>query len=672
MALSIITDKFRIENAKKFVQSMTIRDYPNDFSTAQSNYERVKSEPLNGAIDNMYMIIGKITSWYTDGTETPVPDTGGFLRQESEIWSNALAAKRIDTTNISHVTFRENWTINTEYPYYQSTESNTTTFSSSSTPNFFVLDENEFRIYKCLFNNYGGLSSVRPTDVGGVGGDARRIQREPFYTSDGYLWKYMYTIDPSAAVKFLTESYMPVRKDLVNDDGSSDDNRTVDGAIYRIFFPAKSNAGSTIAITNEAASLARVRVEGINSGADVTVSGLTIDMSNTDNQNRIATIEDDDMIGYQVEHIIDDGTKTVEVAEIVDSSFASSTLTLTIKRLDDTSKDSFTVPGSGTETWFISPLVRINGEGKDASALLYINGEQPEVDASSNKLFPIDPVNVGDAVDILMNTVGFGYRNVYDLNDFSGTLDSIVELRQGKAKIGNISSGDTTQEQDRSISNVAEVVSVTPYGGHSFDNVSELYAYTIMISSTFSGDESGSATVQNDFRQISLMQNPIELDGTLADSLIYRQTVRIEFDGNITGDINYDDEISDQSTADDDKTLFGRVVRWEYNSTDDKTLVYLSSSYGLLTRTAQEVYDINPTHTLYLSIDVSSGTPPYTPFTISSRITGTGDGEYQRGLSDSDDRGLEFLSGDLFYTENRQPVIRAADQSESIKLVIEY
>lgn len=684
MALSIITDKFRIENAKKFIQSMRYRPYPNDFSDTQSVYERNKSSYLEGELDNMYMFIGKTDPWYEDGTDEPVPDVTKELRQESEIWANALAAKKVEPSDIIHVTFRENWASGTEYPYYQSDETNTATFNDPATSNFYVLDENEFRVYKCLFNNYGSVSDEQPTLVGGVGGDSIRTSREPFYTADGYLWKYMYTIDPALAVAFLTDEYMPVRKDVINDNGSTEDNATVDGAIYRIYFPVKSTVADPVS-SPSGDGFARVRVEGVDSATDVTVSGLTIDLTNTDNADRIgATIEnEDDMVGYQVEHIIDDGTTIeIEIAEIVASQVedlgggSRGNLELTVKMLSDVTATQFSQPSSATEKWFISPLVDIRGEGENATALLRVQGESSDFTSTQLQFVPTDPVSpIDDAIDILMNTNGYGYRNIDERNDFDGTLESLVIIRQGLAEIGTgVTAGDQTLEADREIKNLARIVSVTPYGGHSYDNISELYAYTIMIAQTFTGDETGSAVVNNDFRQLALIQNPIGFDDRLADSPIYRQTIRIEFDGNITTIVGDDDEISDNSNADDEPVLFGRVTRVDYLDIDDKTHVYLSSSFGLMTRTAEQVYNINDTHTLYLSYDASAGTTPFTELTISSRITQAGsDGQYQKGLSsDGTEPGLRPLSGDVYYVENRKPIIRAADQSENIKLVIEY
>lgn len=689
MALSIITDKFRIENAKKFVQSFKIRPYPVDFADSL-DYEREKSEPLENNLDTMYMVIGKITTWYdeynlpsgADSPETPVPDATKDYRQETEVWSNALAAKQVVRSNVRHVIQRENWTSNTVYPYYRSDSSNTTTFANPAEPNFYVLDEKEYRVYKCLFNYYDSGSVQRPTNVGGIGGDSKRIDQEPFETSDGYVWKYMYTIDPAEAQNFVTDNYIPVRKDSVNDDGSSTTNATIDGAIYRIFLPGKTVSSDTVTAPS-GEDFVRARIESIDSSTDISGSQLSIDMTDPDNNDRIAASTDNDMVGYQVEHIIDDGvTKVIEIGKITGSQVTETggsrqTLVLTIERLDDNSETGFTPSPGSTETWFISPLIDIQGEGENASAMLYI-ADELGFDVSERKLYPESPITSGEAFDIIMNTVGSGYRNINYRNDLDGTLNSFVIVKMGEVRLaladpGAIAEGAPTNSNDYEM-DIAEIVSTTPYGGHSFDNISELYGYTIMINHTFSGDESGSATVLNDFRQIALIQNPLEQNGTLADAQIYRQSIRLEFDGDLTSTIFYDDEISNQSGVDEPKTVFGRVVEWEYDSVADKTRVFLSSSSGFFDRTAQDIYDLDSSHRLFLSYDYSANTRPYTSLTLSPRlIDPASDGAYQKGLgSGVGNPGLSFLSGDMLYIENRQPIIRVSDQSENIKLIIEY
>lgn len=688
MATSIITDKFRIENAKKFIQSIKAREYPADYS-GSSDYEENKVEPLESNTDVLYMTIGKITSWYdehdlpihADTSETPVPDVNKNLRQESEIWSNTIVAKKVNETNITHTIPRQNWVYNEVYPYYSSNSSNISTYNDPSTNNFYILDEEEFRVYKCLFNNYGSQSQERPTMINGIVGDSRRIQSEPFYTTDGYLWKYMYTVNAAESIDFVTDGYIPLHKDNVNDD-----NSTKDGAIYRIFLPDKVDV-NTVMQTPGGNDVSRIKLDGI-TVSDVSTNELTIDMTSTyTNGDRIGSNEMDDMVGYQVEHIMQDvnGT-TIEIGKIVSSNISTGQLLLTIERLDDnfdtTTYDAKTVgfsDGSTADTneWFIAPMVDVQGEGQFASAMLRLYNETG-FNAISRKHYPTDDVTTNGIIDVVMNTVGSGYRNIYYRNDFDNQLNSYVYIRQGKAKIGAaVGEGEVVlPESDRDIANLAEIVSITPTGGHSSDNVSELYGFNIMINHNFVGNESELATVSNDFRQVSLIQNPLDQDGLLANAYLYRQTIRLEFDGDITNDIYYDDEISDKSSDSVNKTTFGRIVKWEVDTIDASTKytkVYLSSTDGFFDKTADEVYNLNSSHNLYLSHEIGTNTSPYTPFTLSTRfIDNTSDGAYQKGIASDDDVGLQFMSGEMMYIENRQPIVRSIDQTENIKLIIEY
>ena len=71
----------------------------------------------------------------------------------------------------------------------------------------------DFRVYICLFNNanpennfQGGPSLDEPTFT-----DLE--PRAAGSSGDGYIWKYLYTIKPSQAIKFDSTDYIPVPTD---------------------------------------------------------------------------------------------------------------------------------------------------------------------------------------------------------------------------------------------------------------------------------------------------------------------------------------------------------------------------------------------------------------------------------------------------------------------------
>lgn len=72
--------------------------------------------------------------------------------------------------------------------------------------NEFYVRNTRDQVFKCLHNNYGGTSTDMPEI--NINGD---LPENPYIiTSDGYKWKYMYTIPPGMKEKFFTSRWMPV------------------------------------------------------------------------------------------------------------------------------------------------------------------------------------------------------------------------------------------------------------------------------------------------------------------------------------------------------------------------------------------------------------------------------------------------------------------------------
>jgi hypothetical protein len=70
---------------------------------------------------------------------------------------------------------------------------------------FYVVTD-EYNVYKCLDNNNGRLSKIKPTGT----------QLDPIKLSDGYIWKFMYNIPINLRNKFYTDEYIPVVSALTN------------------------------------------------------------------------------------------------------------------------------------------------------------------------------------------------------------------------------------------------------------------------------------------------------------------------------------------------------------------------------------------------------------------------------------------------------------------------
>ena len=202
---SIVTSKFRVHNAQQFVES---------FSEAANT--------------TMYLFVGKNTTFPDDNNPpTPVNSTANI---EFTPWRDMFGAKRVQSTDVTHAVERYNWTSGTVYDAYDDQDTNLVD------DDFYVLTE-DYNVYKCLFNAGGTASTTKPTGVSTL----------QFTTADGYIWKYMYTVSTSNALKFLTNDYIPVQT-LTSDDGTDQwdvQQAAVDGAIHVIKVTAGGSGYAT-------------------------------------------------------------------------------------------------------------------------------------------------------------------------------------------------------------------------------------------------------------------------------------------------------------------------------------------------------------------------------------------------------------------------------------------
>lgn len=170
---------------------------------------------------------------------------------------------------------------------------------------------------------------------------------------------------------------------------------------------------------------------------------------------------------------------------------------------------------------------------------------------------------------------------------------------------------------------------ISPKGGHGSNAVEELGGKYIMMNVRLDGNESGTITTENDFRQVGLIRDPYTFGtSTRALETNYRQTYKYEL-SSITGTFDADEIVSDGSNT-------AMVVEWD--STDDF------------------LYTLRPLAKPFASGATLTGATSGATGTISAITT----------------PGLQPYSGELIYVENRVPISRATDQIEDVKLVIEF
>jgi hypothetical protein len=116
--------------------------------------------------------------------------------------------KQINATDVAIVANRVDWTAGIVYDMYDDYSADFKSYTGASSidqASFYVLTS-DYNVYKCLYNNKASISYSQPTGT----------STEPFTTSDGYIWKFMYSIPLYLRNKFLSTSYMPVVNALSN------------------------------------------------------------------------------------------------------------------------------------------------------------------------------------------------------------------------------------------------------------------------------------------------------------------------------------------------------------------------------------------------------------------------------------------------------------------------
>lgn len=359
-----------------------------------------------------------------------------------------IAGKRLSNNNVYPMTRRYRWESDRTFSMYDDVNANL--YNEA----FFVTveggAEEDVHVYKCLFNNNDGLTSEEP-EISTVieNGD------EYFETSDGYQWKYMYTIPTSIFRDFKTQKFIPVvdftPSDLIKNTvpGSIEVIKVDDpGANYNNYYPfgifeGKFEDPSDIAFGNQGRIYA-IKSPGIaeNFYANTIISLISGTGSSDGSFRRIQSSQYNPVTN-RVELVLDDA---FEITPSTDTRFE------------------------------ISPEVRVFGNDSETikvSARAIIN-------TVSNSINVVEILNVGENYDFAIADVLQGGV----ANSTGGTFGSIDVRRASVRPI------------------------VSPRDGHGSNPAYELGATALGISIRLSNTELSTIPAENTFSQIGIVENP--------------------------------------------------------------------------------------------------------------------------------------------------------------------
>jgi hypothetical protein len=468
---AIVSNNFRVVNASNF-----------------------KEDVANSAV---YVGIGKGDVWSNTTSDTTdlatAPTPGDHLDEFGIARSNLQGVKKVSSANLSHVTNRHTWDGSTSYVAWDSKDSNI--FDKK----FYVVT-NEFKVYKCIVAG-SGASTQQPTQT----------LTQPQAESDGYTWKFMYTISVTDAEKFLTNAYMPVKYIPMGGEGQVA-VQSASGASTIILKEISDDIAVGMSVTGTnigGQSGTKAKVSAING------SQITVDVVNTGVVSANAILSFDYATDANAEANLSeaDYSQYLNQKASRDDSLAAGIERMVLESVD--SSGNRTDAASSGSGYTSAPTVTITGDGSGATATATVAG--------------------GAVTGITITAKGTNYT---------------------KARV-TFSGGGGSGAAARAI--IAPNYRGVGKSGHGTDPRAELGGFFMGLNVKLDGaDGSGDLGVGNDFRQIMLLKNPLNGTASPAGNIASADTLKaldkLDFSstfssGSSVADFTVDEVITGQTSG---------------------------------------------------------------------------------------------------------------------------
>jgi len=272
---AVITDQIRVLNATNFVSGI---------STTDNSY---------------YVFIGlpnatDVASDWNTNTPSPIDN----FDEHDNIYDTLISAKKITSSDVLRVIKKISWTSGTIYEMYRPDYSiNKLSPQTSSTSlyntNYYAMNS-DFRVYECIYN--GALPSNSGAGVISLE-EPTHTDLQPRLESDGYIWKYLYTIKPSDIIKFDSAEYIPVPADWGTNTAVADvRNAAVDGKIETVVIEDVTNASYQFNGTKNAVPIRGDGSDGLASVTFINGKPSAVQVTNGGSGYSFATLDLDDVV----------------------------------------------------------------------------------------------------------------------------------------------------------------------------------------------------------------------------------------------------------------------------------------------------------------------------------------------------------------------------------------
>lgn len=319
--MAVTTSKYRSDNAQRF------RD---------------------DVISNNYYV-------FASSTTRPSPINSEFSKQE--FLEKTIFGKKVFDDNVFYMIKNYPWQKGQVYDEYDDTK-------DMSDKKYYAVvyptnnETGDYRVYKCIFNNYGAEVSSPP--------NYNALTPDQIYEmSDGYKWKFLYAITETEFDKYNARGYVPI---IDANTSSSDTSAEIDEIVI------------TNPTTNSGYEEARGSISKVNT-VDGSTEILELDLNDDNSDYSLSEVEN----YYQGSILYATSGNNSETYEIAtyeyDSASNIGTVTLVGTHLTGSNPAL-----SNSGSYKILPKIIIKGDGENAEAIPVIK---------DNKIVSVQIVNKG-------------------------------------------------------------------------------------------------------------------------------------------------------------------------------------------------------------------------------------------------------------------------------------
>ena len=586
---AIITSKFRFHNAEQFKES---------FSEA--------------AATNYYMFIGRpsaFASGTTGGSDSAPPTPVDNRRSEAYHWDDMLAAKKIDSTGVTHAIPRRDLDVSgaTTYDMYRPNYSASNTANSGATSLFdstFYFITSAYRVYKVLDN--GGnkaWTAAEPTTTSAA----------PFtvaVTGGSYTIKYMCTLSTTQVQNFLTPDFIPVLTTAESGNARTDGGLD----IIRVTGVGVAQIGGSAWADSSDRTVVNVPVRGDGTGA---LCSITIGGTGGSNGGQI----------------------TACAVTTQGSGYTHGTvLPADIKEQHDIQKSGVLGFSTGNDPVFEVIIGPDGGHGSNPARELGGHFCLTDVKLQQTEAFDFSVVNDFRQIGIVRNPYSYGTTSNFTGSTARQThavkLDTVAGTFVVDEKISQTIPAQTIASGSVS----GSVITINTSNPHQLAT-GQMVKIT---NGTFAG---GATTGHIGTHHITRVD---------ADTFTFTVSTSRTPTGNFT--------VGSPAAAYTTFAPQGIVVEWDATN---KILFYVQNVYANqgTDATWKQTIPFSGNSTITGDTSEATGVPHVaSSATVNNTV-------FVAGYANPE---LQPDSGDVIYIENRKPISRASDQTEDVKLVVEF